>query len=107
MSRLESLRRRIDELEASENAGSIPTTDKSGKRAWIRGRGCGIKFMREMLELSHDGSYPSQAELSEDLKEQLDLWSRAEVDGQEFGAIARSNRELARDIRGLPHGDHA
>jgi hypothetical protein len=104
--KLDSLLRRIDELEVTENAGAIPTTDNAGNKTWIRDRGCGIKFMREILAASHDSGYPTLAELPEDLQEQVDLWSRAEVDGSDFGAIARSNRELARHILGLEHDDH-
>jgi hypothetical protein len=104
--KLDSLRRRIDELEATENAGSVPTTDKSGNQTRIRGRGCGIRFMREILCAGHDESYPKLEELSQDLQEQVDLWSRAEVDGPGFGDLSRSNRELARHILGLEHDDH-
>jgi hypothetical protein len=40
--------------------------------------------MREILAASDGGDFPSLAKLPEDLQEQVDLWSRAEVDGSDF-----------------------
>jgi hypothetical protein len=90
--KLDSLKQRIEE---------IPSTDANGNRAWIKDRGCGIRFMFEILKWQRDGG-----ELSQDQQEQLDLWSRAEVNREKFGDIARANRELARDVLGLEHGAH-
>ncbi|OPY53390.1 MAG: hypothetical protein A4E48_00789 [Methanosaeta sp. PtaU1.Bin060] len=101
------IEKRVSELEAAETAGAIPTTDCTGARTWIKGQGCGIRFMHDILELSkYSGEYPSIDEIPEALAAQVYLWSRAEVDGGKFGDLARSNRELARHILGLPHGGH-
>jgi hypothetical protein len=99
--KLDSLKQRIEELQSVARSGWIPSTDANGNRAWIKDRGCGIRFMFEILKWQRDGG-----ELSQDQQEQLDLWSRAEVNREKFGDIARANRELARDVLGLEHGAH-
>jgi hypothetical protein len=101
MKGLDNLRRRLNDTEGMANVGAIPTTDANGARTWIRGRGCGIRFMFEVMKARYD-----KAALTEDQMRELDLWSRAEVDREKYGDIARANRELARDILGLPHGAH-
>jgi hypothetical protein len=90
-----SLERRLEDLEDVAYAGWIPTTDRTGARTWIKDRGCGIRFMFEVLKWRHDGG-----ELTAEMKEELDLWSRAESD-ERHGAIIRANRELARNVLGL------
>ncbi len=96
MKHLESLRQRMDVLATEAHKGWIPSTDTTGNRAWIKGRGCGILFMREILKWRRDGG-----ELAGDLLEQTQLWARAEVDGEDFGDIARANRVEARKVLGL------
>jgi hypothetical protein len=96
MKGIENIRKRLGEIEGVANAGSIPSTDANGNRTWIRGRGCGILFMREILRWRRDGG-----ELAGDLLEQTQLWARAEVDGDIFGGIARANRQEARRILGI------
>jgi hypothetical protein len=95
-----ALNRRLNDLESTAYAGWIPSTDINGNRAWIKGHGSGIKFYRDLLEAGHGRHYPTLDELGEDLRQLVDLWSRAEVDGDNFGGIARANRELARRILG-------
>jgi hypothetical protein len=102
MKGIDDIRRRLNDIEDLANVGAIPTSDNDGNRAWIRGRGCGIRFMFEIIKARHDGTA-----FTEDQQEQLDLWSRAEVDSREkYGDLARANREMARDLLGLPHGAH-
>jgi hypothetical protein len=94
--KLYSLERRLEDLEGAAYAGWIPSTDANGNRAWIRGHGCGIKFLREITEWQHNGGG-----LPEDLHNQVNLWARAEADGTNFGEIARMNRQISRGILGL------
>jgi hypothetical protein len=102
MKGIEDIRKRLSEIEDKANGGAIPSTDANGNRAWIRGRGCGIRFMFEIMHAERNG-----IAFTEDQQEQLDLWSRAEVDSREkFGDLARANREKARDVLGLEHGAH-
>jgi hypothetical protein len=101
MKGIEALRKQLDELADVANRGAIPSSDANGNRAWIRGRGCGIVFMREIIHAQRN-----KLPFTADQLEQIDLWSRAEVDTDRFGGIARANRELARDILGLEHGAH-
>ncbi len=91
-----SLERRLKDLEEAAYAGWIPSIDANGNRAWIRGHGCGIKFLREITKWQCNCG-----KLPEDLQEQANLWAMAEVDGTNFGEIARMNRQVSRDILGL------
>ena len=94
--KLSSLERRLEDIEEAAYAGWIPSIDANGMRVWIKDRGCGIKFLREITRWQHDGS-----ELSQDLQKQVNLWARAEVDGANFGEISRMNRQVSRDVLGL------
>jgi len=96
MKGIKDIRRRACEIEARVHVGRIPSTTKSGERAWISGRGSGLQFLRELTEWMRDNEYPASDTLPEDLREQVDLWSRAEVDGSNFGELARMNRIQAR-----------
>lgn len=94
--KLSSLERRLDDLEGAAYASWIPSTDANGMRVWIKGRGCGIKFLREITKWQCDGGG-----LPKDLQEQAKLWARAEVDEANFSEIARMNRQVSRDVLGL------
>ena len=99
---LESLASRLGDLEAEVHVGWIPSTTLDGERAWIKGRGSGIEFLRQLTLWMRDHSYPAALEaLPDDLREQVDLWSRAEVDGPNFGEIARMDRTQARNVLGM------
>ncbi len=106
MKDLADLERRLKGLKSRLGEDGILTTDENGERTWIRGQGCGIRFMFELLKFGHDHKGSSFSDMPKDMQEQIKLWSRAEVDGDDFGALARSNREAAREILGLPHGGH-
>ena len=105
MKGIEDIRRRACEIEAKVHAGWIPSTTKTGEPAWIRGRGSGLQFLRELTEWMRDNEYPAPGDLPEDLREQVDLWSRAEVDGSDFGEIARMNRTQARRVLGIEENE--
>lgn len=94
--KLSSFERRLQDIEDVVYAGRISSTDANGNQAWIKGRGCGIKFLREITKWQRDGG-----ELPEDLLEQVNLWARAKVDEASFGEIAKMNRQVSRDILGL------
>lgn len=102
MKGLDRLRARLDDLQALQHVDSIPTTDRAGKRTWITGQGCGIHFYYEFLKITHDaGGHLPFEEMPENMQKQIDLWSRAEVDDDEYGGIARANRGVARRILGV------
>jgi hypothetical protein len=86
MSKVDSLRVRLLELEDNVQAGSIPTTSADGQRAWIDGGGCGLSFLRNLAKGMRDQDIPSE------LRVQCELWARGEVDGPNFGEIGRMNR---------------
>jgi hypothetical protein len=99
---LESLASRLGDLEAEAHVGWVPSSTPDGERAWIKGRGSGLQFLRELTRWMRDNQYPAALEaLPDDLREQVDLWSRAEVDGPEFGEIARMDRTQARHVLGM------
>jgi hypothetical protein len=98
MSKVDKLTARLGDLEAEVHQGWVPSSTPDGERAWIKGRGSGIRFLRELTLWMRDHA---QDELPDDLREQVDLWSRAEVDGSGFGEIARMNRTQSRRFLGL------
>jgi hypothetical protein len=77
-------------LEDNVHAGRIPTTSMDGQRAWIEGRGSGICFLRNLTKGMRDNDIPGE------LRVQCELWARAEVDGSNFGEIARMCRDQSR-----------
>jgi hypothetical protein len=89
MSKVDSLRVRLLELEDNVHAGSIPTTSADGQRAWIEGGGCGLSFLCNLTKGMRD---------HDELRVQCELWARAEVDGSNFGEIGRMNRQVSRDV---------
>ena len=105
MSKIDKLASRIGDLEAEVHAGWIPSTTKTGERAWIRRRCSGLGFLRELTKWMRDNEYPAPDTLPKDLREQVDLWSRAEVDGSDFGEIARMNRTQARRVLGIDENE--
>jgi hypothetical protein len=101
MKGIEDIRRRACEIEARVHVGWVPSTTETGERAWIQGRGGGLQFLRELTEWMRDNECPASDDLPGDLREQVYLWSRAEVDGSNFGELARMNRTQAwRGYRG-------
>ena len=105
ISKIDKLASRIGDLEVKVHAGWVPSITKTGERAWIRGRGSGLQFLRELTKWMRDNEYPAPDTLPEDLREQVDLWSRAEVDGSNFGELARMNRTQARRVLGIEENE--
>ena len=99
--RVYTLRKEFEAIKRAANGRRIPTTDASGKRCWIEGRGAGILFYCDFLKLTHDaGRTLAFSELPEDMQTRAALWSRAEVDGYEYRGISRACREAARALMG-------
>jgi hypothetical protein len=96
MSRIDSLRARLLVLEDNVHAGRIPTTSADGQRAWIDGGGSGLSFLRFLTLAMRDGGTADCLQGDDDLRAQCELWARAEVDGSDFGEIARMCRAQAR-----------
>jgi hypothetical protein len=90
MSRIDSLRARLLELEYNFKAGRIPTFTPDGQRAWIVVHGSGLSFLRILTKGMRDHDIPSE------LRVQCELWARTEVDGPNFSEIARMFRDQAR-----------
>ena len=105
MKGIEDIRRRACEIEARVHVGWVPSTTKTGERAWIRRRCSGLGFLRELTKWMRDNEYPAPDDLPEDLREQVDLWSRAEVDGSDFGEIPRMNRTQGRRVLGIEENE--
>jgi hypothetical protein len=80
-------------LPMSALAGWIPSADANGNRAWIKGCGSGLRFLRQITKWQRYGGG-----LPEDIQEQTNLWAKAEVDGANFGEIARMNRLVSRNL---------
>ena len=81
MTRFESLRSRLEDLEGSAHRGLVPTTDGAGRRLWLEGSGLRTAF--QILKIQHDSGeenlFPDA--LPPDLREEVSLWSRAETEG--------------------------
>jgi hypothetical protein len=92
--RTEILRKRLEDLEAQNHRGRIPTTVQDGQRVWLKVGGSGLSFLRLLTKALRDNDVPSE------LRQQCDLWSRAEVDDPGFSEIARMNRTQARRAMG-------
>jgi hypothetical protein len=101
MNRIDSLRIRLQDLEDKSRQGWIPTTAPDRTRTWIMKSGSGLEFIRKITIAMRDSN-----PLSEDQQEQCDLWSRAEIDGYNFGEIARMCRSLARHVLGIEYLDY-
>ncbi|MCP1392630.1 MAG: hypothetical protein J5I35_07710 [Methanothrix harundinacea] len=52
MTRFESLRSRLEDLEESTHRGLVPTTDGAGRRLWLEGPGLRTAF--QILKIQHD-----------------------------------------------------
>jgi hypothetical protein len=87
---ISSLRTRLADLEAQTHRRRVPTTTLAGQRVWIEGGGCGLRFLRNLTKAMRDN------DILGELRVQCELWARAEVDGPNFGEIARLNRAQAR-----------
>lgn len=91
-----ALRKEFEAIKRAANGRRIPTTDASGKRCWIEGRGSGILFYYDFLKLQHDaGQTLAFSELPADMQTRILLWSRAELDGYEHGGISRACKAMA------------
>lgn len=89
MTRFESLRSRLEDLEESAHRGLIPTTDETGRRAWLEGGGLSLAF--RLLEIQDEGGV-----IPDDLQREADLWSRAETEGH--GQAAAMVKDLCIQI---------
>lgn len=99
--KIESLQKQIAAIESRMGSGKIATTDNAGRRAWITGSG--IHFYYEVMKLGRDEGHPlTFAELPEHLRDLVTLWSRAEIDRGEHGALSVWNRNISRRLLGLP-----
>lgn len=101
ISSINAMRKQLTDLEKTAYVGLIPTTDRDGKRAWLKHSG--ISALREFLHAEHladkAGHDLTKADLSPELAEELDLWSRAEIP-KDSGALAVMVRDEARRILG-------
>ena len=81
MTRFESLRSRLEDLEESAHRGLIPTTDGAWRRSWLEGSGLRTAF--QILKIQHDSGEEnlSPNALPPALREEVSLWSRAETEG--------------------------
>ena len=85
MTRFASLRSRLEDLEERAHRGMTPTTDETGRRAWVKDSGLHTLYdlLRVQDRLGKGELRPE--DLPERLRERVSLWSRAEVgpgDGQ-------------------------
>jgi hypothetical protein len=102
--RFSELRKSIADLKAVMPK-NIPTTDSTGKRCWIPGGSSGLNFCRKCLVLQRDhGELVPLEAIDSDLRQQIELWSRAEVRHDINGAIFVWNRQISRQILGLHDG---
>ena len=90
MKGIEDIRKRAEQIEAGAHVGRIPTTTPTGERVWLKVGGSGLSFLRNLTKGMRDHV------ISGDLRQQCELWAKAEVDGPEFSEIARMNRTQAR-----------
>jgi hypothetical protein len=97
------LRKSIADLKAGIPK-NIPTTDSNGKRQWISGITSGLGFCRKCLVLQRDhGELVPLEAIDLDLRRQIELWSRAEVDDTD-SVVFDWNRYIARQILALHDG---
>lgn len=101
--RFSGIEKKLSELEHGLHGADTPTTDKNGQRAWLRNSG--ICTYRELLRAERAADEAGRDEvtiedLSPELAEQIDLWSRAEL-GADCGALAEMLRAEARRIMGV------
>lgn len=102
--RFNELRKSIADLKAGMPK-NIPTTDSNGQRRWIPGGSSGLRFCRKCLVLQRDhGELVPLEAIDSDLRRQIELWSRAEVNHGTNGAISVWNRQISRQILGLHDG---
>ena len=102
--RFNELRKSIADLKAGMPK-NIPTTDSAGKRCWIPGDSSGLKFCRKCLLLQRDhGELVPLEAINPDLRREIEVWSRAEVNHDTNGAISVWNRQISRQILGLHDG---
>lgn len=102
--KFDTLSNRLEELERGLHAGLIATTDKDGKRAWLKHSG--ISAYREILHAEHladkAGHEFTKADLTPELLEELDLWTRAELT-EGCGALAEMIKtEATRILETVP-----
>ncbi|MDD5515467.1 MAG: hypothetical protein PHX71_09040 [Synergistales bacterium] len=89
MTRFESLRSRLEDLEESTHRGLVPTTDGTGRRAWLEGSGLSLAF--RLMTIQDEGGV-----IPDDLQREADLWSRAETEGH--GQAAAMVKDLCIQI---------
>jgi hypothetical protein len=94
MKGIDGLKQRADDIVTRAHADQVPTTTSTGERVWLKVGGSGLSFLRNLTKAMRDNTIPG------DLRQQCELWARAEVDGSDFGEIARMNRTQARRAMG-------
>jgi hypothetical protein len=99
---LDSLARRIQELQAEVHQGAIATTTPAGERAWIKDSGIEVirLFNEIVMRQTDEACYPPLDSFSEGLRVKIYLWSRAELD-ESCGALACLAKQKCREIMGL------
>ena len=102
MPRLDSLVRRLRELEARSHQGWTASTTPDGKRAWIKDSG--IHLWYELIKFRRDTGSLSLDSLPEDLHAKVGLWSRVELDESICGGLAITTREWCCEIMGIDDG---
>lgn len=98
---IKAIRKQLTDLEKTAYAGLIPTTDRDGKRAWLKHSGISTlrKILHAELQADKAGRELNMEDLSPELAEEIDLWSRAELP-EDCGALAVMVRDEARRILG-------
>lgn len=100
MKGIEDLRRRADEIGAHLHAGLLTTTDENGKPAWVDGREA-ISIMMDLMRFRHDHDSLSFDALPENLRSQVVLWSRVQLDDNHtHGALIIAIRKWCSKIMG-------
>ena len=94
MKGIEDIRKRAEQIEAGAHVGRIPTTTPTGERVWLKVGGSGLSFLRNLTKAMRDNDIPGE------LRQQCELWAKAEVDAPEFSEIARMCRMQARRAMG-------
>jgi hypothetical protein len=91
--KFDNLLKRIDELEISP--GRIPTTDKNGNRVWLMEDGM-FDFTLSIMRLRREDK---NAPIPSNLREVVDLWSRAEIETiDDCPGIVRATHLFAKRI---------
>ena len=80
---------RLRRLEAALSEETIPTTDETGRRAWLEGGGLSLAF--RLLEIQDE-----EGVIPDDLRREAGLWSRAETEGH--GQAAEVVKDLCIQI---------